>query len=168
MIVKYKSDSPLLRKETLAAGGQRASAREALAQRLGVALRAGADIAERTQVLFASGMTSTELASRLARENDVEFAVPDKRRHRFAAPNDPLYFTGPPIAGTSGGPTSGQWYLRAPNADDALGDQCRAGVELHDRQLEHRGGGASTRESASITRISCARRSAATCCPATT
>ena len=116
MIVKYKADSPLLRRETLAAGSQRISGREALAQRLGLALRAGADVAERTQVLFASGMTSRELAARLARESDVEFAVPDERRHRFVAPNDPLYLTGPPIAGNTGGPVAGQWYLRAPPA----------------------------------------------------
>ena len=114
VIVKYKADSPLLRRETLAAGIQRVSGREALAQRLGMALRAGADVADRTQVLFASGMTSRQLAARLARESDIEFAVPDERRHRLAAPNDPLYLTGPPITGNSGGPVSGQWYLRAP------------------------------------------------------
>ena len=58
VIVKYKADSPLLRRETLAAGSPRMSGREALAQRVGLPLRAGADVAERTQVLFASGMTS--------------------------------------------------------------------------------------------------------------
>jgi serine protease len=31
-------------------------------------------------------------------------------------PNDPLYWTGPPVSGTSGGPAAGQWYLRAPTA----------------------------------------------------
>ena len=79
-----------------------------------MSLRAGADVAERTQVLFATGMTSRELAARLARESDVEFAVPDRRRHRIAAPNDPLYLTGTPISGNTGGPEAGQWYLRAP------------------------------------------------------
>ena len=117
VIVKYKADSPLLRRETLAAGSQRISGREALAQRLGLALRAGADVADRTQVLLASGMTSRELAARLARESDIEFAVPDERRHRFVAPNDPLYLTGPPIVGNTGGPVAGQWYLRAPSGD---------------------------------------------------
>ncbi|MET0683613.1 MAG: S8 family serine peptidase, partial [Casimicrobiaceae bacterium] len=114
VIVKYKVDSPLLRRETLAAGSPRMSGREALSQRVGLSLRAGADVAERTQVLFASGMTSRALAARLARENDVEFAVPDERRHRFDVPNDPLYLTGPAIAGNTGGPVAGQWYLRAP------------------------------------------------------
>jgi serine protease len=117
VIVKYRADSPFLRRETLATGKERLTAREALAQRIGRSLRAGADIGERTQVLFATGMTSRELAKRLATENDVEFAVPDERRHRMTAPNDPLYFTGPLISGLSGGPTSGQWYLRAPTAE---------------------------------------------------
>ncbi len=117
VIVKYKVDSPLLRRETLAAGSPRMSGREALSQRVGLSLRAGADVAERTQVLFASGMTSRALAARLARENDVEFAVPDERRHRFVVPSDPLYLTGPAIAGNTGGPVTGQWYLRAPAGD---------------------------------------------------
>ena len=78
------------------------------------ALRAGAEVAERTHVVFASGMTSRELASRLAAESDIEYAVPDQRRRRLAAPNDPLYLAGPAIVGGSGGPAVGQWYLRAP------------------------------------------------------
>ena len=117
VIVKYKADSPLLRRETLAAGTQRITAREALAQRIGRALRAGADVGERAQVVFAGGITSEDLAARLARESDVEYAVPDYRRHRVAVPNDPLYFTGPPITGNAGGPTSGQWYLRPPTTE---------------------------------------------------
>ena len=117
VIVKYKADSPLLRREVLAAGVQRLTAREALAQRIGVALRAGADVGERAQVVLASGLNSQQLAARLASESDVEYAVPDLRRHRMAAPNDPFYLSGPPITGTSGGPTAGQWYLRAPTAD---------------------------------------------------
>jgi len=116
VIVKYKEDSPLLRKRELAAGGQRADAR-ALGHRLGLLLRAGADIADRTQVIRAGGMTSRELASRLARENDIEYAVPDQRRRRLAVPSDPLYFAGPPVGGGVGGPEVGQWYLRAPTGD---------------------------------------------------
>jgi len=116
VIVKYKADSPLLRKRELAAGGQRADA-QALGHRLGLLLRAGADIADRTQVIRAGGMTSRELASRLARENDIEYAVPDQRRRRLAVPSDPLYFAGPPVGGGVGGPEVGQWYLRAPTGD---------------------------------------------------
>ena len=47
VIVKYNADSPLLRRETLASGSQRVTAREALGQRIGLALRAGADLGER-------------------------------------------------------------------------------------------------------------------------
>ncbi len=66
------------------------------------------------QVLFADGMSSEQLAQRLARESDIEYAVPDQRRRRAAAPNDPLYLAGPAVAGGAGGPVAGQWYLRAP------------------------------------------------------
>ena len=71
---------------------------------MGLALRAGTDVAERTHGRFcASGMSSRELAARLSRESDIEFAVPDERRHRLTAPNDPqLYLTGPPISGRDG------------------------------------------------------------------
>jgi subtilisin family serine protease len=62
-------------------------------------------------------MTSQQLAARLASESDVEYAVPDLRRHRMAVPNDPLYLSGPPISGTTGGPAAGQWYLRPPTAE---------------------------------------------------
>jgi serine protease len=117
VIVKYKADSPLLRRETLAAGSQRLTARDGLAQRVGIGLRAGPDVGERTQVVLARGMTSKDLAARLARESDVEYAVPDLRRRRLSVPNDPLYFTGPPVTGISGGPAAGQWYLRAPTAE---------------------------------------------------
>ena len=114
VIVKYKADSPLLRKQALAAGGQRTAVAQALGQRMGMPLRAGADVAERTHVLFASGMTSQQLASRLSGESDIEYAVPDERRRRFTAPSDPLYLAGPAVAGSSGGPVVGQWYLRSP------------------------------------------------------
>ena len=116
MIVKYRADSPLLRRLALAAGGRRADA-PALGHRLGLLLRAGADIADRTQVVRAGGMTSRELASRLERESDIEYAVSDQRRRRHAAPSDPLYFAGPAVAGGTGGPAVGQWYLRAPGGE---------------------------------------------------
>jgi serine protease len=113
VIVKYRADSPLLRRLALAAGGPRADA-QALGRRLGLLLRAGAEVADRTHVIRAGGMTSRELASRLARESDIEYAVPDQRRRRLAAPNDPLYLAGPAVGGGAGGPAAGQWYLRAP------------------------------------------------------
>lgn len=70
-----------------------------LANRLGLALRAGRRLNARTQVIKATGLTSAALAARLAREADVEYAVPDQLRGIQALPNDPLF--------------SGQWHLRA-------------------------------------------------------
>lgn len=110
VIVKLKADSPLvLRKQLLTAadGIERA---DKLATRIGRPMRGGAAISERAQVVFATGLSSRELADRLAQEPDVEYAVPDRRRKPMVAPNDPLYPTGAP--GT--GPAVGQWYLRAP------------------------------------------------------
>ena len=113
VIVKLKADSPLLRGQALVAGAERADRAQALGRRLGLAMRAGRALSERAQVLLAGGTTSAELARRLAREPDVEYAVPDHRRRRLAAPNDPLY--GPGVGGN--GPAVGQWYLRAPGGD---------------------------------------------------
>jgi serine protease len=110
VIVKFKPDSALLRKQALSVTEQHASQAQTLGRRTGLALRSGAGMAERTQVMFASGMSSEQLAARLAQESDIEYAVPDQRRFRTAAPNDPLYTAGP----GSAGPAVGQWYLRAP------------------------------------------------------
>jgi serine protease len=71
---------------------------------------AGPAVSEHAQVVLASGIESADLAARLARERDVEYAVPDERRRRLVAPNDPLYLAGPDTRG----PAVGQWYLRAP------------------------------------------------------
>ena len=110
VIVKLKADSPLLREQVLSATAHETSRAQALGQRLGLAMSAGSTVSERSQVVFASGITSAELAQRLAFESDVEYAVPDQRRHHFVAPNDPLYADG--VGGN--GPAVGQWYLRAP------------------------------------------------------
>lgn len=110
VIVKYKADSELLRKQALAAGQEPAVRAQALGQRVGVTLAAGHALGERSQVVFASGMTSEALAARLAQEGDVEYAVPDRRKRIVAAPNDPRYLT----VALPVGPVSGQWYLRAP------------------------------------------------------
>ncbi len=85
---------------------------QALGERIGMSLHSGIGVADRTQVVFASGMSSRALADRLSRESDVEYAVPDQRKQRSAAPNDPRYLS---VAGTNG-PAAGQWYLRAPQA----------------------------------------------------
>ena len=111
VIVKLRADSPLLPK-ALSGTAQKLSHAKALGGRLGMAMDDGAAVSERARVIFASGITSVELAQRLAREPDVEYAVPDERRHLLTAPNDPLYAAG--VSGT--GPAVGQWYLRAPSA----------------------------------------------------
>src|SRR3989442_2402469 len=110
VIVKLRADSPLLPK-ALSGAAQKPTHAEALGQRLGIAMNDGAAVSARTQIIFADGITSTELAQRLAREPDVEYAVPDERRSAFTAPNDPLYAAGVP----GNGPAVGQWYLRAPS-----------------------------------------------------
>ncbi len=109
VIVKYKADSALLREDVPSASARQTLQAQALGKRVGIALRAGAGVADRTQVVFAAGTTSEQLAKRLAAEGDIEYAVPDKRRRHTSAPNDPFYMTG-----GSGGPAVGQWYLRAP------------------------------------------------------
>jgi serine protease len=113
VIVKLRADSPLASARALSAAAATAARADALGARLVLPLRAGAAVSEFAQVVFASGVTSAELAQRLAEEIDVEYAVPDERRWIVGAPNDPLYETGP----SDGGPAAGQWYLRAPSGD---------------------------------------------------
>src|SRR5690348_4762965 len=110
VIVKVRSDSSLIPKVAVPGAPLRPMHAKALGARLGVAMDDGAPVAERTQVVFADGVTSAQLAQRLSQEADVEYAVPDERRHRATAPNDPLYASGVP----GNGPAVGQWYLRAP------------------------------------------------------
>ena len=115
VIVKFRADSALMRKQAASAAEQHASQAQALGERIGMPMHSGAGVAERTQVVFAAGVSSEALAERLSREADVEYAVPDRRKRIVAAPNDPLYAAGPTIVGQTGGPVSGQWYLRAPD-----------------------------------------------------
>jgi len=114
VIVKLRAESPLLEKAANAVTPSAATRAAVLAKRVALALRTGREIAQRTQVMLAPGVTSEALARRLAAEPDVEYAVPDQRRHRAVAPDDPLYATGPPVTTGVGGPAAGQWYLRAP------------------------------------------------------
>jgi serine protease len=83
----------------------------AVSARAGLALRGQALIEERTQVITATGLSSQALATRLAQDPEVLYAEPDQKRYAHTAPSDPRYGNG--LAG--GGPTAGQWYLRAPN-----------------------------------------------------
>ncbi len=112
VIVKFRTGGAF----TSAAGaaGESATTRTAaLGSRLGLAMGSGTTVSDRVQVVFATGLTSAELAERLAREGDVEYAGPDGHRRIVRGPNDPLYAEG--LSGN--GPAAGQWYLRAPAGD---------------------------------------------------
>ena len=113
VLVKFKAGAPLLRATARSAGGVTAARAGALAARLGLPMSGGATVSDLSQVVFASGVTSVELAERLVQEGDVEYAVPDERRRIIGIPNDPLYADGVP----GNGPAAGQWYLRAPSGD---------------------------------------------------
>ncbi len=91
VIVKYKADAVLLRKRALAVHDQHARQAQTLGERHGLTLRTGAGLHERSHVVFASGMTSQQLADKLAQDSEVEYAVPDERKRATAAPNDPMY-----------------------------------------------------------------------------
>ncbi len=112
VIVKLKAESALLRQKAFTAAATHAMRARALGQPLGIELTSGAAMSESAQVVLATGMTSAELARRLADQSDVEYAIPDRRRRAFTAPNDPLYGAGVP----GNGPAAGQWYLRAPSS----------------------------------------------------
>ncbi len=87
---------------------------QGLAHRLGMTMREHTGPTERTRLVTAHGLDSRQLAARLARDSEVEYAVPDERRHRLSAPDDPRYAAS---AAIPGGPAAGQWYLRAPQGD---------------------------------------------------
>ena len=115
VIVKYRSEGTLMRAQSAAAGrgaAVRPQHAAALSQRLGVRLTDGRVIDRHMQAVFARGLTSAELAARLAADPDVEFAVPSLRRYPHNVPNDPYFSAGQ----TAITPAVGQWYLRAPDA----------------------------------------------------
>jgi serine protease len=129
VIVQFKADAAMLRKQALSARGEAAAAAGRLAERaavlgarVGRPLEAGPAVGERMQVMRARGVEATALAAQLAADPEVEFAVPNGRQRivnaAYRPPNDPFYLTGPAIDATAltGGPVSGQWYLRAPTA----------------------------------------------------
>jgi len=135
VIVQFKPQAELTRRFALAARAQPAAVSQVLAERatalgtrLGRTLQAGAAVSERSQVLRAAGMSAAELAALLSADPDVEFAVPNGRKRRTAAPNDPLY-AAVPIGLRPQGPASGQWYLRAPAADVSLGPVSSIDIE---------------------------------------
>ncbi len=117
VIVQFKEGAPVLRAHALAAGDSALVQRsaldgraQALGGRHGLALRGGAAIGAREQVLHGpAGLSSRALAERLAADPDVAWAEPDLRVRRLLVPNDPLFSNG-----GARGPAVGQWYLGAP------------------------------------------------------
>lgn len=119
VIVKFKSDASTVRARALSASAASETAAQVLGERagtlgsrVGLALKAGHAVGERAQVVTADGMTSAQLAARLAADSEVEYAEPDRRMTRLATPNDLYFLSGP----TGAGPAVGQWYLRAPDS----------------------------------------------------
>ena len=55
----------------------------------------GRGLSDRSHVVIGRGLSSKQLAARIAAESDVEYAVADERKHIVAVPNDPLYAPGP-------------------------------------------------------------------------
>lgn len=114
VIVKFRSDSSM--RKALSGGSgkpvlmvpQHASV---LAARLNMHLTDGRVLGPHTQVIKGQGLSSSQLAARLAGMSDVQWAVVDGRRYARSVPNDP-YFGGDLSSVT---PAAGQWYLRAPN-----------------------------------------------------
>lgn len=120
VIVKFRERASILSASgsstaSAATGPQKAAV---LGGRLGLALTDGRILGERTQVMKASGMTSTALARAIGADADVEWAEVDQRRYtQVAAVSDPLYPDGLSTTTAPTGPASGQWYLRAPGTD---------------------------------------------------
>lgn len=107
VIVKFKEAEQGMAR-TAAAGDDGPRRARAMSGRLGVSMRDGRQIDRHTQQLRVRGMSSAQLAKKLAAQPDVEYAVVDYRRFVYAVPNDPLYPAGQPAAT----PAAGQWYLR--------------------------------------------------------
>jgi serine protease len=128
VIVKFKATADLTRQYALSARAEASTVRNVLSERanvmgarLGRTLQAGPAVGANIQVLRASGISAAELAAQLAADPDVEFAEPNQRMRRTAAPNDPLYAVSATERRSNGpsmqdGPASGQWYMRAPTA----------------------------------------------------
>ena len=115
VIVKYRADSTMMRvlsARSTSAAGMRPLHAATLSQRLSLPLADGQVLGARTQSLKGAGLSSAQLAQRLAALPDVEWAVVDERRGIAAVPNDPYLGSGQ----TGALPPAGQWYLRAPTA----------------------------------------------------
>ena len=104
VIVKYRQGSALAQSRQ---GAQR------LGKQLQVPLVDGHVLGARSQSLRGRGISAQALATRLAAQPDVEWAVPVRRKTvQAVVPNDPLFGDNQ----TTVTPVAGQWYLRAPDA----------------------------------------------------
>ncbi len=124
VIVAFKSQSSMLRKHALTARAPTSTVQTALAQRaaslgqrVGRTLASGSAVGEGVQIMRSPGIDAATLARQLAADPDVAYAVPNGRKYKVAAPNDPLY-AATATGARPNGPDSGQWYLRAP--DDTI------------------------------------------------
>lgn len=113
VIVKYKAQASVMRSAATAGSSTKGPQHAALlGGRTGMSLSDGRIVDRHSQVVRgAPGTSSAALAAHLAADPDVEYAVPDRRRHALAVPNDPLFAASPITS-----PAAGQWYLRAPDA----------------------------------------------------
>ncbi|MEP7301289.1 MAG: hypothetical protein ABI699_07150, partial [Caldimonas sp.] len=127
VIVKYRSDSDLLKKQAMTATGRRSLQTQALGERIGIALTPGLAITDRAHVVTARGMSSASLAARIGAERDIEYAVVDERKHIVAVPNDSFY-AGRPATATSGGPLVGQWYFKPPGVAGTAANTAPAAI----------------------------------------
>jgi len=127
VIVRFKPQADSVRAKALAARASRAEAREiaqtratALGLRTGQRLAAGISLDGRTHVVVARGLSSAQLASRLAQDAEVELVAVDQRRKHMRLPNDPLFGGADVNAETTVGGvqarTMDQWYLKKPGS----------------------------------------------------
>lgn len=112
VIVQFRASSALMRTANAKGPAVRPQHADALGRRLSLPLANGRVLGGRMQALRGVGLSSSQLAARLAAQADVEWAVPDRRKRLLALTNDP--YLGP--GQTSISPAVGQWYLRAPDA----------------------------------------------------
>lgn len=141
VIVRFKPAADSVRAKALALRATHAEAREvaqtratALGLRTGHRLAAGLSLDERTHVVVARGLSSDQLARRLAADPEVELVAVDQLRKHTALPNDPLFggatpaptayigqfydsgdSTTPPTLRDTYSRTIDQWYLKAPS-----------------------------------------------------
>ncbi len=110
VIVKFRAGSALARAAVAAGRAQHAGP---LGKRLSLPLTDGRPLGPHTQGLHGKGLSSAQLAARLAAQPDVEWAEVDQRRHIHAVQPNDLYYAANQTGIT---PLVGQWYLRAPDS----------------------------------------------------